>query len=307
MLGAIVTSYNDGFKLKEWREHYDEMKSMIDYYIIIDNGSTDKDYLSKMKSIFHDAKIIELDENRGTTGAYNIGISYLLKETNTEYIMLIGNDIKISCESIEKQIGFLESHDDAYMVAPVLLKKNSMIVEDGGCYINAREYSLKPVNVGIPYQNISHEAALVDTVTGGMNIAKRSFYETVGLQDEKLFMYSDEVDMGLRAKKHGLKMYIVAEACAWHQHINPKNTTLRHPYSAFLMGRNKIYLAKKHGKHFEATALFFRYIRKDILPLIIAVIKADKEKEEWFRWHLIGALHGIRNDMRKNRYSSLEG
>ena len=45
-------------------------------------------------------------------------------------------------------------------------------------------------------------------MSGGMNLGKREFYEKVGLQDEKLFMYSDEVDIGTRAKKLGFKMMI---------------------------------------------------------------------------------------------------
>lgn len=33
---------------------------------------------------------------------------------------------------------------------------------------------------------------------GGCNLAKREFYEKVGLQDENLFMYNDEMDMYFR-------------------------------------------------------------------------------------------------------------
>ena len=33
-------------------------------------------------------------------------------------------------------------------------------------------------------------------------------------------MYSDEVDMGLRAKKLGVNLAVTTEAKAWHQHLN---------------------------------------------------------------------------------------
>ncbi len=307
MLAAIVTSYNDSYKLKEWREHFDEMKAVIDEYIIVDNGSSDTAYLSELKSSFPEATLLELGENKGTTGAYNAGIRYLLRESGADYIMLIGNDIRITPESIEKQIAYLDTHREVGMVAPVLLKKDSMEIEDGGCSINPRKFTLNPSRVGDRFDEIDHRAAEVDAVTGGMNIAKRSFYETMGLQDEALFMYSDEVDMGLRAREKGIKMALVAEACAWHQHINPQNNGLRHPYSAYLMGRNKVYLAWKHGPRGNAASLFLQYLLEDTLRMGKALLERDPERCEKYRWHIIGAYYGLRRDMGRNRYSSIGG
>ena len=228
-----------------------------------------------------------------------------MNDPQIDFIMLIGNDIRISKESVLKQIDYLKEHPDVGMVGPVLLKKNSMIVENNGCDINQKEYSLILRDSGKLYEEISHDSVVVDVVAGGMNIAKRSFYENVGLQDEKLFMYSDEVDMGLRARKCGLKMCMVSDAFAWHQHINPQNTTLRHPYSAFLMARNKIYLAKKHGSKAKASLLFLKYFARDLLHSFKAILQLKREKIRWFRWHFIGAVYGMMGNMQKNKYSSL--
>ena len=38
-IAGISMTYNDGYKLKEWTEHYRQYKDELDYYIIVDNGS----------------------------------------------------------------------------------------------------------------------------------------------------------------------------------------------------------------------------------------------------------------------------
>ncbi len=307
MIGAVVTSFNDGFKINEWRTHYDEMKSVIDKYVIVDNGSSDAEYVKKVKETFPEAVVIELNENKGTTGAYNEGIAYLLHETNVNYIMLIGNDIKITEESINKLKLFLDENDDVGMVAPTLLKKDSLIVECDGCSIDESDYTMIWLNSNLPYAEISHKPHVVDTVAGGMNVAKRFFYEKVGLQDEKLFMYSDEIDMGIRSRKSGVKMAVVSDACAWHQHINPKNTILRHPYSAYLMARNKMYLARKHGTTSAAFVTLVKCVVVSSLVGVKAFLQFNFEKVRSIRWRIIGAFYGFKGDMRKNKYSSLDG
>jgi len=43
-IAVVIMTYNDGYKIKEWRQWYDEEKCEIDFYIVIDNGSS-PDYL----------------------------------------------------------------------------------------------------------------------------------------------------------------------------------------------------------------------------------------------------------------------
>jgi GT2 family glycosyltransferase len=136
-----------------------------------------------------------------------------------------------------------------------------------------------------------------------MNLAKTKFYKIVGLQDEKLFMYSDEVDMALRARKKDLKFGVTKNALAWHQHINPQKRSRRLPYSAFLIGRNKVYLAWKHFNFFYALFI-----------LLFQFIKASKEtiqfkfKSENIQYNFvfcIGAIYGFFKIMKPPKWLKL--
>ena len=165
---------------------------------------------------------------------------------------------------------------------------------------------MKSYMKGKSYRDIQEKVHYATTVTGGMNIAKRSFYEsTVGLQDEKLFMYSDEVDMGLRAQKVGVKMAAVGDALAWHQHINPPGQTHRLPYSKYLIARNKVYLGKKHFGFTKSLSLFFYFLHKSFQGMLLYALGKGNETVQDQTWQFIGAWNGLIGNMKPNRFSHL--
>lgn len=291
-IAAIVVCYNDDYKLKEWIDNYSYYSSSIYKLIIVDNGS-EKSFIEKVKGSFSDATIILREKNGGTTGAYNDGIKEALSDKSVEAIMLIGNDIKINNESIETLANALLC-DDVGMVSPVLLRKDSLIIEDAGSTISYYLY-MKPQNVGKAYGDISHENEIVQSVTGGMNLSTREFYEKVGLQDEKLFMYSDEVDIGIRAARAGYKMMIVKSAVAWHQHINPNKRENRLPYSNYLMARNKIYISKKSYNLFRTIIIFIRLFIDNFLRVMKAWF--EKRDVEPYKYAIRGLIQGLIGNM----------
>lgn len=254
-IAAIIVSLNDGYRLDEWEAYYREYKEAIYRLIIVDNGSK-HDYVEEIRKTFKEATLIENKRNLGTTGAYNVGIKEALKDQNVTKIMLIANDIKINSDSVRKMSLELDENDEIGMVAPVLLYKDSDIIEDCGDDIS---YCLimKPRYKRQRYDTVTNAGEYCATVTGGMSMASIDFYKHVGLQDEKLFMYSDEIDMGIRAQKRGYKMKIVSGSTAWHQHIDRYGK--RSGTRDYLVARNKVYLGYKHFGRVRALmiALFF--------------------------------------------------
>lgn len=267
-LVAVTVAYNDDFKLNEWLYNYDQYKDGLYMHIIVDNGSNKK-FVDSLQERFKTSVILKEKKNRGTTAAYNVGIKYALENKNVDAIMLIGNDILIDKEGISGLCRYLNSNNEVGVVAPAVLSKDKITIESLGCWISKSLYLYEP-QVGIRVDSIElKDPIIVETVPGGMNIAKRNFYETVGLQDEKLFMYSDEVDTGIRAKKYSKKIVVLPNIYSYHMHINKSGKKQRLPFTGFLIGRNKIYLAWKHfgfNRVLYVTmfqiAVFFRFIFK---------------------------------------------
>ena len=245
-IAGITITLNDGYKLKEWQRWYEEYKGELGMHIIVDNGS-EPDFIRELKTYFRDSIIIERKSNGACTIAYNDGIKKALEDKSIDGIMLIGNDIRIRNGSITKLYEFLYSNEKLGIVSPICLKKDSDVVEDYGARITKfLTMDADDSGAGKRIEDISELSRFSETVLGGCCLAKPEFYEKVGLQDEKLFMYSDEVDTGIRARLAGFSLGYIREAVAWHQHINPGGGVMRSTMAPYLICRNKVYLAKKH-------------------------------------------------------------
>ena len=300
---AIVTiTYNDGYKIKEWHNHYLEYKNEIFLHIIVDNNSN-KEYLEVLKKTFVDSYIIERSSNGGCTGAYNDGIKYALSIPDITAIMLLANDIRLEIGAIRILHNALFSNSKLGMVSPILLNKDSTIVADFGCGIS-NMLIMQPYSTGKQLKDINKDIQYCDSLIGGVNISKRIFYEMVGLQDENLFMYSDEVDIGIRAKKHGFTLAAVRDSVAWHQHIN-RDTTLdrRDAFTKYLGGRNKVYLAKKHFSSTKALFVFLFIVSAGLYKIMNNAIKGRFSYIREYRWMILGAAMGLIGNMEHNKFS----
>lgn len=294
-VASVAITFNDGFKFREWVDHYNLYKDELYMNIIVDNGS-DPEYLELVEKTFTDSHIISRQTNGGCTGAYNDGIRFALNDPLVDAIMLIGNDIRLERGGVSKLYNFLYSNVQYGMVGPVVLKKDSNLVEIFGGNINPKTLTFDHLNVNTPVSEVRESIVLSDSLPGGMNMAKRSFYEIVGLQDEYLFMYSDEIDTGIRARKHNMLMVATKDVLSWHQHINPGKAMARSPLAGFLWGRNEVYLAKKHfNSDVVRTNILFR-LKRAFITNANAWLKWKTFDEKRFWWYyMLGTLAGIFN------------
>ncbi|HLN56057.1 MAG TPA: glycosyltransferase [Bacteroidales bacterium] len=294
-VASVAITFNDGFKFREWVDHYNLYKDELYMNIIVDNGS-DQEYLELVENSFSGTHIIKRQTNGGCTGAYNDGIRFALSDPDVDAIMLIGNDIRLEKGGVTKLYNFLYSNVQFGMVGPVVLKKDSNLVEIFGGKINPRTLTFDHLYVNTPVSDVHESTVLSDSLPGGMNMAKRSFYEVVGLQDEYLFMYSDEIDTGIRARKHNMLMVATKDVLSWHQHINPGKAVVRSPLAGFLWGRNEVYLAKKHfHSDVVRTNILFR-LKRAFITNANAWLKWKTFDEKRFWWYyMLGTLAGIFN------------
>lgn len=301
-IAAITLTYNDDYKFNEWYNHYTEYKDDLYLHIIVDNNSN-KNYLKKVKETFTESYIIERESNGGCTGAYNDAIEYALSIPDIDSIMLIANDIRLKKGAVSILHKTMLSDSKMGMIAPIFLRKDSDIVDDFGCKIS-NTLIMQPYCKGRKIENIKESINYCEAVTGGMNLAKREFYETVGLQDNKLFMYSDEVDMGIRAKDCGFTMAVISDAVSWHQHINKNvKSDRRDPYTQYLAGRNKVYVAKKHFGTLRVLYVFLFYVFGAFYKIIINLFKGNFSGIKEYVWLIYGAVKGGLGDMKPNKFS----
>lgn len=298
-LAVITMTYNDSFKFKEWCRWYEEYKNDKNLHIIVDNGS-EQQYLSQVKEYFKNSVIIERSSNGGCTAAYNDGIKVALKNNKIDAIALIGNDVRLGKDYLPTLYRFLKSNSQYGMVGGVVFKKDSKIVENYGDnmlfgFFPKSNFCKKNIEMLPASMKVSY-------VPGGINMASREFYEKVGLQDEKLFMYNDEMDMFYRARKVGLLEAVTKSAIAWHQHIaNPIKIDMSSKM-AKLNGRNRVYIAKKHMNFFSGFLMFTYMLLLETL-VFVRDIRSEKSRRVYYsKWK--GYIAGFKGDMNNDFINS---
>ena len=109
-----------------------------------------------------------------------------------------------------------------------------------------------------------------DYVQGAMVLFTRVALERGLLFDENLFIYYDEVDIGLRMQRLGLKVYVDTRAIVRHKN-NPLSFN---PRCGYLHQRNRLYLVRKYGRWYH-KAFYHAYAGCVELPVKWAVRTAQ--------------------------------
>ena len=300
-IAAVSMTYNDGYKIKEWREHYDDYKKDIECFVIVDNGS-EKEYVEQLEATFPEAVIIKRDSNGGCTAAYNDGIRYILENTNADAIALIANDIKTTENCLPALYEYLYSDELLGIVSCAMLNKDSDIVDCNGHTI--KRGKVFNDDKGKRISEITVDKKYTDLVTGGFNMAKREFYERVGLQDEKLFMYCDEWDTTIRAGRAGYKLGVISNEYIWHWHINPTQSGVRKPFSCYLIARNRIYLFRKHFGAFRGFMKFLTtFFVTTVKYVLMGIVRRKSLYFTYCKYTAAGALAGLVGNMKMNKYT----
>lgn len=299
-IAGISMTYNDGYKIKEWYEHYCEYKNDLEIFVIVDNGS-DPEYLEELHNTFGDAIIIERKSNGGCTAAYNDGIKYVLENTDIEAIMIIANDMKVSKNCLPSLYEYLYGDEKLGIVSTAILYKNTDIVDNYGHLVDKVNMSF--CNQGEKLDELSEKRKYTDLVSGGFTMAKREFYLKAGIQDEALFMYGDELDTTYKARNSGFKIGVTSDVYAWHWHIN-KEGDRRFPASTYLINRNRIYLSRKYIGAGYANIQFVKSLLKNIGRYVYYSMNKNKRKYKMMPLYgIVGSVHGYMGKMNTNKFT----
>lgn len=197
-------------KIETTKECIDSLKNeKYPYELIVVNNTAQK--LSN-KDFIKKCIVINNYENRGFAGGVNVGIQKALGQ-KADAILLLNNDTLIIREFLGILVETLYSDTNIGIVGPAIKfwKKRKMLFDVGG-YINW--FGRTNHNEITTLKNIlSHE---VTYLTGAAILIKKTVFQKVGSFDENYFLYYEDVDFCLRAKKTGFKIVINPQVFVSH-------------------------------------------------------------------------------------------
>jgi GT2 family glycosyltransferase len=177
--------------------------------ILVDNNSTDGSF-EKAKSIFSEIVPIKNSENLGFSAGNNVGIKYAL-ERDARYIFLLNYDAQVESNALNILIESMEKDKSIGLASPLIFKGNSKDVWFSGGKINWMKMKARHLQ-----KEIKRDYHGSDYLTGCALLIRREVFKKIGLLDEDYFLYWEDADFGVKAKKEGFKLLVSAKSRASH-------------------------------------------------------------------------------------------
>lgn len=211
LTSIIILNYNGKLFLKDCIESIIKNTKQEYEIIVVDNNSPDnsgklfeKDFLT--------CKFILNEENVGVPQGLNIGI----ENSQGEFIVFLNNDLTVQDGWLEEFFSAYTRFGDALYQGKSLKMRDTKTIDGVGNMINlfgfgfARGKGEKDVG---KYDDKIEETSYA---SGTCMFLTRKIIEDIGLFDEKLFAYHEEVDFGWRARLFGYRCYYVPNALIHH-------------------------------------------------------------------------------------------
>lgn len=176
-----------------------------------DNSATDfkefeKKYGDKLQTLYN-------KENLGFTGGVNTGIRWAL-EHDYDGIALFNNDAVAEPDWLEQLVKTCAAKKSGITTGLLLHEDGKTIDSTGDWY----------TTWGLPFPrnrdettDNAPEAEYVFSATGGGSLYTAQFFKEVGLFDETLFAYYEDIDISFRAQLAGWKVFYTPKAKAYHK------------------------------------------------------------------------------------------
>ncbi len=197
--------------------------------IVVDNGSTD-DSVSTVEKIQNlnpklqanpKIQILKLKQNIGFAGGNNEGI----RKAKGKYVVLLNNDCTVDRNWLKELVAVAEKDEKIFAVNPKVYLGETNKIQNAGIRVFANGYSqdrgAEPKNNVQDYEDDKGQydkKVPVDAVCAVASLYRKKTLEKIGLLDDSFFLYYEDVELSLRAKKAGYKLIYAPKAIARHLH-----------------------------------------------------------------------------------------
>jgi GT2 family glycosyltransferase len=224
--------------------------------VVVDNGSQDgsPEALSDRFGAAIDQVVNQ--ENLGYARGINVGIRYALAQ-GADYILLLNNDTLVDETLVERLIEISETDPAVAVLGPA-------IYYDDEPERFWRLGAVKQRWMPIPYEigrDVLDTGQFpmpfdVDYVTGCAMWVPAELFRTVGLLDERFFMYYEDADFCERVRSAGHRITVVPQARVWHK-VSGSTRELK-PWAAYHQTRNRIifYNRSRQGLELAVANLY---------------------------------------------------
>lgn len=265
---------------------------------VVDNASADGS-AEMVRARFSQVELIESGGNLGFTAGNNLA----LRRCKGRYVLLLNPDTRVAPDALAVLLHYMEAHPETGVVGPQLrygdgtlqssrrrfptlamaLMESTLLEQWFPGNRWARAYHLDDRSPEMEQE--------VDWLTGACLLVRAEVLRSVGLLDERFFMYSEELDWCRRIAAAGWRIVYLPQAVVMHYE-----------------GRSSSQVAARRQFHFDSSkVLYFRLhhgrLPAELLRLFLLgtyMIQLVREAAKW----LLGHKRALRSE-RVRAYAQL--
>ena len=284
-LSIVIVNWNTGELLKKCVTSVFKYLKNVEFEVfVVDNNSKDKS-LKNIKQVKEPAlKIIQNKENLGFAKANNQAI----RQAKGEYVLLLNPDTEFIDDSCKNILKYLDKNKKVGIAGCKLLfsnKKTQSSVRgfpslSSQVLILLKLHHFRPnlktlkdyYRVGFDYEKQQE----VDQVMGAFFVIRKKLIEEIGCLDEKFYIWFEEVDYCLRAKKKGWKVVYFPQTQIVH-HSGESFSKAKVIKKQLIFNRSLRYFFRKHHSFASYLVLLLMQIPSIFLASLVAVFKRRKK------------------------------
>jgi GT2 family glycosyltransferase len=189
-------------------------------------------------------ELVRLPSNAGFAGGQNAAIRRALAE-GADYVLLFNSDAVAEASVVRTLVSVAERWPSAACVGPLVVRSDHPdTVESAGQSFNVRTGRHLELGRGRDVAHVSRTPRRVDAVSGCALLARREALETLGLLDDALFAYFEDMDWCLRARRARFDVLVVPDAHV--RHVGAGSTDGPSPLSTYYAVRNHLLVAGRY-------------------------------------------------------------
>jgi len=253
-VAVIIVTYNSADHIATCLESVFAQREAVDQQVVVvDNDSRDGT-VALIRERFPEVELVLPGENLGFARGVNLGV----RHSDAEHVLLLNPDTEILDHAVDRIVDFARSHPEYGIYGGRTLKPDGSL-EPSSCWGTPTLWSMTLFALGLttvaPRHPILDPESLgswqrdsvreVGVITGCFLLARREAWDRLGGLDERFFMYGEDVDFAIRARKAGHRPVICPEATLVHEVGQCSDTPV---HKTMLLYRGKAALVRSHWR-----------------------------------------------------------
>lgn len=240
---VVILNYNHYKNTKQCVESLISSNDIgNDFLIVIVDNCSKNESFEILKKYFYKKdfiKVIKTDHNGGYSYGNNFGILYAKKYYEFKYIAIVNPDVTFNSDVFGVLIPKLESNDKISMISCGVIFQNKFNILNQSWNIPSvkqliLQHSLlsKKLPTRFSYPVLGETLFETELLPGSFFIIKDNVFSEVGYFDDNIFMYNEEIALGIKIKNIGMIAALDLSVCYYHNHkcLSKKDILLKYKY-----------------------------------------------------------------------------